>query len=186
MRTIQKLSVMCLAILFAQLAPAQSFTQKGTIELGGDISFSSQKESEADASLTTLSFNPYVGVMVSDGFELGFRPQIMTVSYSGSSLSSLGLYLTPAYNFKTSSKAIPYLEFIIGYNSIDNDGDSYGGLGTGADGGLKINIAGNSLLLIKLEYLHQSYEMDGDSYSINTLSFGFGFRVFLGPKAAMK
>jgi len=186
MKQIQQFSWLCLFLLFTHAAQAQTFLQRGNIELGGDISFSSMKEPEYDNSLNTFTFNPYIGCMFSGGFELGFRPQLTIVSYDGSSYTTMGLFLAPAYNMNAGSIVYPYLELLIGYNSINNDEDNYGGLGLGVDGGLKINIAGNSLLLIKLEYLHQEYDIDDENESINTLSFGVGFRIFLPPHTAAK
>ena len=175
------LTLLCfLALLAATSLRAQVLTQKSNIELGGDITFSSQSESDADESLTTFSFNPYIGIFITDNFEMGFRPGISTTSFGDGSLTTMNLFLAPAYNWNIGGKTYPYVEFLLGYNSVDAFDENYGGLGVGFDGGLKVSVAGNSLLLVKLEYLHQSYSDDNDNdYSINTLSFGLGFRVFL-------
>jgi hypothetical protein len=185
MKTIKTL-LLAAGLLAAPNLHAQ-LTQKGNIELGGDVTFSSQSESDADESLTTFSFNPYIGIFITNNFELGFRPGFSTQDYGDGSLNSINMFVAPAYNFTTMGTLTPYLELLIGYNSLDFFGENAGGLGVGFDGGLKIGIAGNSLLLLKLEYLSQNYSMEdefGDNvdFTLNTLSFGVGFRVFLSPK----
>ena len=185
MHTLKKFLCLCLVILFTHVASAQ-FIQKGNTELGGDISFTSMNESESSGSLNTFIFNPYIGCMFSDGFEIGFRPQITITSYGGGTLTTMGLFLAPAYNANMGTIVYPFFELLVGYNTINNENNNFGGLGLGVDGGLKINIAGNSLLLMKLEYLHQEYDTGNENESINTLSFGLGFRVFLPSSPAAK
>ena len=212
MNIICKLNVAITGLLISSSLTAQTFTQPGTIELGGDISFSSQSYSEngtnSGSALTTFSFNPYLGFMVSDGFELGLMPGIATVSYGSSTSTQLNLFFAPAYNVNTNSSVYPYFEFLIGYNtSSDNSYSSYagnrtiGGLGVGLDAGLKINLKGNSLLLFKIQYLHQSFNRDtytttgysgypvtieSREIALNTVSFGMGFRIFIEPREKKK
>jgi len=185
MQTFPKICL-CFVLFLTEFASAQSFTQEGTIEMGGDISFSSFKGSESDEQLITLTFNPYIGYMMSPGFEIGLRPQLTMIDDGDEILTTWGVYMADAYHFNLGSTIFPYVEFLIGFNSIANQGSRYGGFGVGGDGGLKINISGNSLLLLKFEYFHEEYNTEGDYFSINTLSFGVGFRIFLAPKPAAK
>jgi hypothetical protein len=132
--------------------------------------------------------------MASTGFEIGFRPGFTLNSFSGDSYNIYNLYLNPIYNFNTTSNVYPYLGFIVGYNSISYSSDNIGGLGIGGEGGLKIHLRGNSMLLIKVEYLSQNYsggDNNGFSQSSNdvtlkTTSIGLGYRIFLTRAVAVK
>lgn len=188
---------------------AQTLTQSGTVELGGDISFSSVSQSQSNSfvsdnnnSVATFSFNPYIGYMVSNGFELGFMPGITTQSSGGQSATILNLFFAPSFNVNVSGTVYPYLEFLIGYNSIKGtNGRTTGGLGVGLDAGLKVNIKGNSLLLFKIQYLNQTFSesdytitsyygtpiaVQGRQDVFNTVSFGIGFRIFIESKGRVK
>lgn len=185
-------------------ASAQTFTQPGTVELGGDISFSSQTSpSQTNGGSTTiLSFGPYVGFMLSSGFELGLMPGISYMNESTFSGTQLNLFIAPSYNFGSGESTHPYLEFLLGYNSVsyqykflysNSFGLEAGGLGIGFDAGMKFNLQGNSLMLFKIQYLHQSFVDSRVVQSginaeqiLNTLSFGMGFRVFLEGKVGKK
>ena len=172
----------CSLIISFEESFAQSFTSKGTIELGGEVSFVSVKQlspSNAGNSESALMVNPYLGVMVVEGFELGLVPGVTTV-YSGSqSSTALNLFFAPAYNIKTSGIVYPYLEFLIGYNRIS----SYGGVGAGFSGGIKVQVGDKGLFVFNLRYLNQSYDSDFSSETLGTISAGIGFRVFFVSKS---
>lgn len=209
MNTSKKLSVVVALWLLSLTVSAQNFIHAGTTELGGDVSFSSQSSPGSSGTITTFSFNPYVGFMSSSGFELGLMPGITSISSGSESATELNLFLAPSYNVSTGSTVYPYFEFLIGYNSISyKSGFSFSGsgnqtvdgLGIGLDAGLKVNLKGNSLLLFKIQYLYQSYKEDatttnvfGTTYTtpssetiLNTVAFGMGFRVFLEKKEKQK
>ncbi len=210
MKTPFKLCIAITFLSFSASVSAQNFAQSGTTELGGDISFSSQSSPSnysSSSTLTTFSFNPYVGFMTSGGFELGLMPGITSLSQGNISATELNFFVAPSYNISTGSTVYPCLEFLIGYNSINLKSSSVfsgsstqtaDGLGIGFDAGMKVNIKGNSLLLLKIQYLHQSYrESNSSPYSssssyssnetiINTVSFGMGFRIFIERKAMKK
>jgi len=181
----QGLKWFILFFLIPFLGIAQNtFHSTGTIESGGEISFASQSSSGNNGSVSTFKSSLYIGVMVVKGFELGFRPGFSIESYSGSSLKSIDLYLNPNYNFVTTTNVYPYLGLIVGYNSIGYIDDSYSGVTVGAEGGLKCLLGPSSLLLVKLEYLAQTYNdvetnfFTKEDLSINTISIGVGFRFF--------
>jgi len=206
MKTFRKCFVSAILIIFSISLQAQTFTSKGTVELGGDFSFSSRTETvpgytfypnNSSATLNTLIFDPYVGVMATEGFEIGFMPGIGTTSYAGSSATSLNLFLAPAYNINAGGKAYPYFEFLIGYNSISGGSTTQDGLGVGFSGGVKVTIGGNALFLFNIKYLHQSYNnfryydsITGTSFlgteTLNTILAGVGFRVFFPSKSVAK
>ncbi len=196
-------AICCLMISTSALH-GQSLTSKNTVELGGDFSFSSQTRTlggiTSNSTYTTLMFDPYIGVMITEGFELGFMPGISSNRQSGSyssTLTGVNLFLAPAYNFNVGGKAFPYLEFLVGYNSLSGGGVSRTeeGLGVGFSGGIKVAISESSLFLFNVKYLHQNYNnvpyyddnfyWNGPSYvseSLNTVFAGIGFRVFISPR----
>lgn len=205
MKTQLSLFILCCIVIIASQTSAQSFTSKGTVELGGEFSFSSQTVSSSLSSssnrsaLNTLMFNPYIGTMVAEGFELGFMPGIATVSYGGSSSTQTNLFFVPSYNVNTSGKAFPYFEFLIGYNSISGSGNgSESGLGVGFSGGVKVAIGNSGLFLFNVKYLHQSYNVTETNYyynfgsptntsyteSLNTVLASIGFHIFIPSKSS--
>lgn len=204
MKPVHKLFISFVLVLLTNSSQAQSLTSKGTIELGGEFSFSSQTISQSTTSsynpyntnresYDVLLFSPYVGVMMGQGFELGFMPAIA----NSGSVTSLNLFLAPAYNISTSGNAVPYFEGLIGYSTINN-GRSAGGLGIGVSGGVKVTIGSSGLFLFSIKYLHQSFEEERDYYSFNpyytsgtykstviynTIFAGIGFRIFIASKS---
>jgi hypothetical protein len=199
----KKFSILFLMIAFAVVqAAAQSttkpaatvpaFIMPGTIEMGGDISYASQKAEGSSASLSTFSMNPYIGVMIASGFELGFRPGVQFQKVGPEKATSLNLLFAPAYNINGGGSIFPYFEFLVGYSMISyENNNSYvghyeetaSGAALGIDGGFKALIGNSSLVLFKIEYLHQTFKSTGQYSSevnYNTLSAGVGFRVFFG------
>ena len=208
MKTYLKPIIFCITLIWSVTLKAQTFTSKGTVELGGEFSFTSQSASVTGGSYYSnysggsadlLMFSPYVGAMIGQGFELGFSPSIIHAESS----TLLNLFLAPAININTSGTAYPYFEGLIGYSSASGTG-SIGGLGIGAGAGVKVTIGCSALFLFDLKYLHQSYEYDepyynysfnGTSYTnnyttlkvtetINTFFAGLGFRIFIAPKTS--
>jgi hypothetical protein len=175
------------SILLLLIFPTLSFAQKsflsvGTIEAGGELSFNSSSVSQLEGSTTIFASSIYIGIMAAKGFELGFRPGFTIIGTSASSLKSLDLYFNPNYNFSSDDKVYPYLGFIVGHNSIEDDNESHSGLGIGGEGGLKCFLGETSLLLVKLEYLTKKYE---DS-TLKNFSLGLGFRFYFPSRTLSK
>src|SRR5664279_3361814 len=65
------------------------YATKGTIELGGAVSFSSttavSNGTTADQSSTLFQFMPYGNYYITDGFSLGLSPGIDILKYAGAS-----------------------------------------------------------------------------------------------------
>ena len=162
-----------------------NFRSTGTIEMGGEIGLSSLSSSKSGETQVTISSNLFFGFMISPGLELGLRPGFTLRNESGHSYKIYNLFFNPAYNFNTSSNVYPYLGAILGINSIGYDNENYSGLGLGAEVGIKINLNGNSMFLIKFEYLSQNYTVSNIGFGqsgdekINNVSIGAGFRIFL-------
>jgi hypothetical protein len=169
-----------------------NFVSPGTLEAGGELTFSSSSYTESEGSTTTFSSSVYIGVMAAKGFELGFRPGFTTTSYSGSSLSSVDLYFNPNYNFYTPNKIYPYLGLLIGYNSLSFVDESHSGIGVGAEGGMKFQLGETSLLLFKIEYISKSYgqieDFNGETTDVTmkNTTFGLGFRILFPNRTAGK
>jgi len=214
MKTQTRFLILVFVSLITASTQAQNFIQARTVELGGDVSFSSQSVPAGGGSLSTLSFNPYLGFMTASGFEIGLLPGITSITQGIYSATELNIFLAPSYNFKMTGNTYPYLEFLIGYNSItakenvsffgsSANSQTAGGLGIGMGAGLKINLKGNSLLLVKFQYLHQNYKQDITETTftgtgayvtntttvdqiLNTVSLGLGFRIFIESKTGKK
>jgi hypothetical protein len=176
-----------------QTASAPAFFTPGAVEMGGEIGFASQKAESSSSSVNTFSSNAYVGVMIASGFEIGFRPGVQYYKGGSNEETSVTLLLAPAFNINGGGSVFPYFELLVGYNLMPYyNYNIYGGGGSkqtisgpavGVDGGFKVIVGNSGLILFKIEYLHQTFKIDEPvSYDTryNTLSAGFGFRVFFG------
>ena len=194
--------IICILAVVSTSSKAQLFTSKGTVELGGEFSFTSQSSTVtggsyysggSSESYNVLMFSPYIGVMTGKGFELGFMPSIA----HGGDVTLLDLFFAPAININTGGSAYPYVEGLIGYSTYGG-GSSTSGLGIGISGGIKARIGSSALFLFNVKYLHQSFEEEEHYYayypsymsgthkvevSINTLFAGIGFRIFIVKSA---
>ena len=162
------------------------FASKGTTELGGSISFQSttpvSRGSTGDA-LTILSFQPFIGYFITDGFELGLNPLgITSISYFGSSATSISIFLAPSYNFQTDRKGIayPFLEALLGYTSTSN-GSTASGFSWGGRAGVKLAVTGKGLLNFGVQYLQITLNREGETERTGTNQFAIsaGFTVWL-------
>jgi hypothetical protein len=166
----------------------QNFAKESTWELGGSASFSyTQTVSNGNTNsngINIFKLYPYVGYFVTDGFEIGIIPAVEIISYGGGSTSySFAIYAAPSYNFYTKSLAYPYVQGAFGFNSISYGSSSSGssGIAWALEGGVKINIAGNSLLKLGFDYGQKTLNKSGASSrsGYNSFSFVAGFNVFL-------
>lgn len=178
--------IACLGIaLFFFFAPDNysQFVKTGVIEIGGDISFSSTKTvfdgESVGSSVNVFSFSPYFGYFLTDGFELGFKPTISSISSGGGSTTSVYFFAAPAYNFITSPNVFPYIEALMGYTSQSN-GTTRSGLSYGLGGGLKVSIGGRALINPSIQYVVITLDRDGTPGrdGFNQLWLGAGFRVW--------
>jgi len=159
-----------------EISTSEILTKNGTLEIGGDFEFLSQ--SSINNTLNMLNFNPYFGIMFTKGFELGINPNFTNYSYSGNpSTTQFNLYLAPTFNL-SKGKTIPFIEILIGINSIGQN-TTYSGFGFGGSAGVKIQVGNNVALINSLKYLSQSY---GQGTNISTLSLSTGIRFFIFSK----
>lgn len=166
----------------------QNFAKESTWELGGSASFSyiqtvSNGNTDSDG-INTFKLYPYAGYFVTDGFEIGIIPALEIISHGGRSTTySFAIYAAPSYNFYTKSLAYPYVQGAFGYNSLSygSSSSSYSGIAWAIEGGVKLNIAGNSLLKFGFDYSQKTLNKSGESSrkGYNSFSFVTGFNVFL-------
>ena len=163
----------------------QNYAKKETWEVGGSISWfnvTPVSKAKTDDAINIVLFAPYGGYFVTDGFEIGIKPTVGYISVDKDNMTAFAIYLSPAYNFYTESIAYPYLQGSIGYNSLaGSDMITSSGIAWDLEGGVKINVFGNSLLKLGLNYGQQTLETSshtGDRNGFNTFSFTAGFNVF--------
>ena len=184
------LSVLVISFLFCNSINAQQikmFGSKGVWELGGTIFYSNTtpvSNGYVGGSYGMLQFQPTAGYFIRKGLEIGVQPSISALYSSGYSTTSMSLYFAPAYNFIIKGKVYPAIVGLIGYTSYSNTNpdnkQSLGGFAWGFQGGVKINILGNSLLFVGLQYVQTTLNASGSSNRSgnNTLTFGAGWNVF--------
>jgi hypothetical protein len=188
--------LLLLTVLTAENLSAQTknkFALKNTWEVGGSFGFSSinfvTNGKTSNETITFIGLSSYGGYFIEDGFELGIIPSVGYLKYDDEDLTIFEFSIAPAYNFHTESSAYPYVQGAIGYNSLSYTYKSYfgdtketnSGLVWKLEGGVKINIFGNSLLKLAAAYDQRTLNPDnytGDRNGLNTFSFVAGFNVF--------
>lgn len=161
------------------------FAKENQWELGGTISFTSITPvtgGETGKSTSIFRLAPSVGYFVIDGYEMGLMIDITSYSYGGSSNSDYSLYFTPSYNFKTNSISYPYVQGLIGYSGISYaSGSGASGLAWGIEGGVKLNVVGNGLAKIGVNYGQRTLNNSGASSrsGYNSVSIVLGLGLFL-------
>jgi hypothetical protein len=161
------------------------FASKGTIELGGSISFQSIEpvsNGNTGNSTTILSIAPFIGFFPVDGFEIGFNPLGITSmsSSGGPSVTQLMILLAPSYNFKTNGKEFPFIEGLVGYTSV-SAGSSVSGLSWGGRAGVKVAVTDKGLLILGIQYLQITLNQSNASNrnGENEFSVSAGFTIWL-------
>ncbi len=190
MEQIKVLLIVVIFLLISSNSPAQTtqnFAKQNTWEVGGSVSFTYiQNVSNGNTSsngVNIFKIYPYVGYFVTDGFEIGLIPAIELVGSGGSTSNSFAIYAAPSYNFFIKSLAYPYVQGAFGFNSISYSGSSssQSGIAWAIEGGVKINVGGNSLLKVGFDYGQKTLNKSGSSSGrsgLNTFSLVAGFNVF--------
>lgn len=145
-----KNSVLCMSLLLicsgnARAQTARSYIERGTIELGGNISYQHasiiiQGAEFPEQKYTVFSFLPYAGYFVTDNLEIGFDPLgIQIYSDSQDKITTYTILIAPSYNFDAGGRLYPFVEAQLGYsreilggslaglNVSKRDGFSWGG-----------------------------------------------------------
>jgi len=165
----------------------QDFAKKGIWEFGGNISYTSltsvSNGESSDNSLSTFSLDVPVYYFVIDGLGLGLIPRYTNLSFGESSASAFDILFGLAYNIATNSQAYPYGEGRIGYNTTSN-GDSRSGMVWAFIGGVKVQVGGNALINIGIEYSQSTLERSGNEGGrdgTNLFAIRAGLVIFVGP-----
>lgn len=158
------------------------YATQGTWEFGGDIFFttttedySATYENQYNFNNTVLDFavNANAGFFVIKGLKLGIEPGIeVTNTYRTQTV--LKLYFTPEYVFDMKTAVYPYAAGAIGFTSVNPyyTSNYANGFSWGFRLGLKINLAGNSLLNVGLRYYEGQYNTTyEDNYVIPHYSY---------------
>ncbi len=165
----------------------QDFAKIGIWELGGNISYTSitgvNNGETSENSLGTFTLDVPVYYFVIDGLALGLIPSYTNLSFGESSASAFDILFGLAYNIATNSQTYPYGEGRIGYNTTSN-GDSESGIVWAVIGGLKVQVGGNALINIGIEYSQSTLERsghEGGRNGTNVFAVRAGFAIFIGP-----
>jgi len=174
-------------VLPASGRSSENFANKGQVELGGMLNFTSNTRvaagSTGDAS-TTIALTPFIGYFFMDQFEVGLNLQLTSTTFKGSTSSDYTLLLSPAWNFKIrNSNVTPALALLVGFGSTTtNGGPAASGLSVGGRAVAKIQVVSNANLHVGVEYLMNTRNPSGYSGSRdgnNLLNFDIGFAIFL-------
>jgi hypothetical protein len=191
--SMKKLSFALVALLVATSLAVPStgvasdkFANKGQVELGGMLNFSSNTHvtagSTGDAA-TTVTLSPFVGYFLFDQFELGLNLQLNSTTFKGNTTSDYTLLLSPAWNFRIqNSNVTPAVAFLIGYGSTSPSGGvTASGLSVGGRATLKIQVVSNANLHVGGEYLMNTRNpsgWSGERNGNNIFNLDVGFSIF--------
>jgi hypothetical protein len=175
------------------IAQNHEFASKGTVEVGGNLSFSSftsVSEGRSGEATTMFTVAPRVGYFVIQGFELGIQPGASflvwpagfnVVTGGGSSTTLLQIYGFAAYNLQIQNgKSFLFLEAPAGYATTSGSGNTRSGFSWGARGGVKIVPTGGLLVTIAGEYYQVTLNRSGASSrsGFDFFSVGVGLAGF--------
>jgi len=186
------LAVMVALLLVASLVvPAsglssEKFANKGQVELGGMLNFTSNTHVTAGTTgdaATTFALTPFVGYFFMDQLEVGLNLRLNSTTFRGNTSSDYTFLLSPAWNFSIrNSNVTPAVAFLIGYGSTTtNSGITSSGLSVGGRAVAKIQVVSNANLHVGLEYLMNTRNPSGYSGARdgdNILNVDVGFAIF--------
>ncbi len=183
------LFVFAALVLFSNSSFSQKnkFAKKEQWEIGGTISFTNMtnvSNGNSGDSYSVFRLAPTAGYFVVDCVELGVLIDFTSYKYGGgSSYHDYSLYFAPAYNFRTNSISYPYVQGQIGFTGLssgNSSGEDLSGLAWGVEGGVKLNVVGNGLAKIGINYsqrtLNKSTYTSRSGY--NTVSIVLGVGIF--------
>ena len=165
---------------------AQDYAKQGTWEVGGNVFYTSTTSvnngETSDNSLGIFSLDVPFYYFVIDGLELGIIPSYQNLSSGGSSASIFNILFGTAYNIETSSSAYPFFEGRVGYNTTSN-GDTRSGIVWALIGGVKVQVGGNALISIGINYTQSTLNKENQDEGrdgTNVIGGQAGFTVFFG------
>jgi len=144
-----------------QTQPRKRFGSPGTVELGGNMTFTASQGVAGGKNGTwdyDFSMLPYAGYFVIEGLELGINPAGVAVHRSGDTTTvQLRILFAPSYNFHTATIVTPFVEGLAGFTSASliqtgstrsNTGFTFGGRA-----GIKVALIERGMLNIGVQYL---------------------------------
>jgi len=173
----------CLTLVSFSMAYAQrsEATDKGAILISGMASFSSQGgdlfEDVEENRLTTIAIVPSVFYFVIPGLGIGADVSYNRQSQGDNAFYTLGAGPKVGYFFDSGSNVIPYAAAGFGFITFGN-GDSESGYIIKGGGGIMIR-RGHLAVAIEAGYQYMSVDIEGESFSGNTIAVGVGFAGFL-------
>jgi hypothetical protein len=195
MKKISTLLSLALLILgFTTYTVQAQFNKKGSVELGGSISYSSTTivtdGTTADKSTSIFTFNPIASYFVVDGFSIGVSPGINIAKIAGvdNSITNLMLFAVPGYTFGK-DKLFPFIEGWLGYTAVTSKANPISGSGEidmsgfsfGSRGGVKVLVGKSGLFNVSVSYMMLTLNSKGaDKRSgLNNLAIAMGFSLFI-------
>jgi hypothetical protein len=165
---------------------SEKFANKGQVELGGMLNFTSNTHVTAGTTgdaATTFALTPFVGYFFMDQFEVGLNLRLNSTTFRGNTSSDYTFLLSPAWNFRIqNSNVTPAVAFLIGYGSTTtNSGITSSGLSVGGRAVAKIQVVSNANLHVGLEYLMNTRNPSGYSGARdgdNILNVDVGFAIY--------
>lgn len=183
--------LVALLVVTSVIVPAsglssEKFANKGQVELGGMLNFTSNTHVTAGTTgdaATTFALTPFVGYFFMDQFEVGLNLRLNSTTFKGNTSSDYTFLLSPAWNFRIqNSNVTPAVAFLIGYGSTTtNSGITSSGLSVGGRAVAKIQVVSNANLHMGLEYLMNTRNPSGYSGARdgdNILNVDVGFAIF--------
>ena len=172
-----------------QPQPHRRFGAPGTVELGGSAAFTAAQPVTGGNTGTwvyDLSFMPYAGYFLAEGFELGINPAGVSVTTVGdTSTVRLRILLAPSYNFHTPTMVTPFVEGLAGLtsSSLVHSGSttSVSGFTFGGRVGIKTAVTDRGMLTIGVQYLRITLNATGAGgrSGSNELAVAAGYTIWL-------
>lgn len=179
-------SLIITLVLFTSAAVfAQSPFSEGTINLNGNLSFTSQSYENSDNTRNTFMLNPQAGYFIIGNFSLGLSVNLNYITLGNDDVTTWGVgprarYYFDAQNVKPFvSVGYSYAKHATGNSNYDRTGSSF----TFA-GGLDYFIVKNVAIETMLSYRIQNTELPDDLYSDSSetssiIQFAVGINFFL-------
>ncbi|MGB8951193.1 MAG: outer membrane beta-barrel protein [Candidatus Aminicenantales bacterium] len=177
-------SLFLLTLLTTTASAQTSPIDKGSINIGGMLSFQSYSGDLYGDGMSTTLLMPGFRYFIMRGLAVG--ADLMLIRQSGDDWSdtTTGIGPTVAYFFNTKSDQFyPYVGLRLQYyclsSSWNSHSDSMTGFDFGFGGGLAYMLKRNVAVTAEVGYHIQSLSYEGESESGSVLSFMVGLAVFL-------
>ncbi|MGA8265545.1 MAG: hypothetical protein WB779_13970 [Ignavibacteriaceae bacterium] len=180
--------VILMALLLASCGTTYAqYATKGTVELGGSVSYSSttavSNGTTASESTSLFQFMPYASYFFLDSFSVALSPGINILSPAGATDNTkiYGIFVVPGYTFNMKSNVFPFVEGLVGYTALKSGSTDNSGISFGGKGGIKVILGKNGAASFGLSYMLINLSPSGASSrsGFNNFAFSVGYSVFL-------